>query len=82
MRVCGARRVVDLLAAGTPPEEACAAMLAEARTLPDPFAAELRAIALTPDGRHGGAAGKLGSTYAVMTARSRVPEIRPRKLVS
>lgn len=82
MRACSARRVVDLLAAGTPPDEACAVMLADARSLPDPFAAELRALALTPDGRHGGAAGRLGSTYAVMTAESAVPEILARRLVA
>lgn len=81
MRACGARHVVDLLAAGRAPGEACAAMLEEARTLPDPFAAELRALALTPDGRHGGAAGRIGSTYAVMTATAREPEIRARRLV-
>jgi isoaspartyl peptidase/L-asparaginase-like protein (Ntn-hydrolase superfamily) len=81
MRVCGARRVVDLLASGREPAEACAEMLRDARSLPDRFAAELRALALTPDGRHGGAAGKLGSVYAVMTHDDEVPELRPRTLV-
>jgi isoaspartyl peptidase/L-asparaginase-like protein (Ntn-hydrolase superfamily) len=81
MRACGARRVVDLLAAGMGPGEACAEMLRDARSLPDPFAAELRALALTPDGRHGGAAGKLGSVYAVMTTDDEEPEMRPRTLV-
>ena len=76
------QRCLALVAAGVPLRPGVRRLLAEARTLHDPFAAELRAIALTPDGRHGGAAGKLGSTYAVMTARSRVPEIRPRMLVS
>lgn len=81
MRACGARRIVDLLATGMSPESACAEMLRDARTLPDRYAAELRAIALTPDGRHGGAAGKLGSVYAVMTARDAEPELLPRTLV-
>lgn len=81
MRACGARRIVDLLASGKEPSEACAEMLRDARSLPDRFAAELRAISLTPDGRHGGAAGKLGSVYAVMTAGDVAPELRPRLLV-
>ena len=78
MRVTGARAVVDLLAAGAEPAAACSAMLADARSLPDPYAAELRALALTPDGRHGAAAGQMGSVYAVMTAASEAPEILPR----
>jgi isoaspartyl peptidase/L-asparaginase-like protein (Ntn-hydrolase superfamily) len=82
MRACSARRVVDLLAAGAAPDEACAAMLADVRSLPDPFAAELRALALAPDGRHGGAAGRLGSTYALMTPDRAEPEIRPRRFVA
>lgn len=81
MRACGARRIVDLLASGMDPTEACAGMLCDARSLPDPFAAELRALALTPDGRHGGAAGKLGSVYAVMTPDHAEPELRPRAVV-
>lgn len=81
MRVCGARQVVALLAEGRAPQDACAAMLADARSLADPFAAELRALALTPDGRHGGAAGRPGSTYALMTADHAEPEVRPRLVV-
>lgn len=80
MRTCGARRIVDLLASGMGPSEACVESLYDARALPDPFAAELRALALTPDGRHGAAAGKLGSVYAVMTADDEEPELRPRTL--
>jgi isoaspartyl peptidase/L-asparaginase-like protein (Ntn-hydrolase superfamily) len=75
MRVTGARQIVDTLGRGTDPAEACRSMLADAATLKDPFAAELRALALTPDGRHGGAAGQQGSTYAVMTPSSEGPEI-------
>ncbi len=81
MRACGARRIVDLMAAGADPARACAEMLRDAGSLHDPFAAELRALALTPDGRHGGAAGKLGSLYAVMTATHGQPELLPRTLV-
>ena len=68
MRVTGARMVVDALARGTEPSLACRSMLAEAATLSDAFAAELRTLCLTPDGRHGAAAGQDGSTYNVMTA--------------
>jgi isoaspartyl peptidase/L-asparaginase-like protein (Ntn-hydrolase superfamily) len=78
MRVVAARAVVDGLARGLAPDEACRAMLGEAAALHDPFAAELRALALTPDGRHGGAARQSGSTYAVMTATSSRPEIYER----
>ena len=53
-------------------------MLADVATLPDEFRAELRVLALTPDGRHGAAAGQDGSVYAVMTADSVAPEVRPR----
>lgn len=78
MRGGTARGVVDLLALGTEPAEACRLGLAEAATLPDEFRAELRALALTPDGRHGGAAGQPGSVYAVMTLDSTAPELHPR----
>jgi isoaspartyl peptidase/L-asparaginase-like protein (Ntn-hydrolase superfamily) len=67
MRINGARMVVDGLERGLSPEDACRAMLVEAATLPDLFKAELRTLCLTPDGRHGGAAGQQGSTYSVMT---------------
>lgn len=82
MRVCGARRIVDLLASGTEPSAACAAMLEDAHTLRDPYASELRAIALTPQGRHGGAAGRPGATYAVMTPGMDAPELYPRRVVA
>jgi beta-aspartyl-peptidase (threonine type) len=38
----------------------------------------LRALCLTPDGRHGGAAGQAGSTYNVMTSTSADVEVRAR----
>jgi beta-aspartyl-peptidase (threonine type) len=53
-------------------------MLAEAATLPDAFRAELRTLCLTPDGRHGGAAGQANSTYSVVSAATGELEIRPR----
>ncbi|MGD0054350.1 MAG: N(4)-(beta-N-acetylglucosaminyl)-L-asparaginase [Acidimicrobiales bacterium] len=77
MRATGARMIVDALARGDGPEQACRAMLAEVRALPDEFRAELRALCLTPDGRHGGAAGQPGSTYNVMTATGDL-EVRDR----
>jgi beta-aspartyl-peptidase (threonine type) len=78
MRGGTARTIVDHLAAGADPAEACRLGLADAATLPDDFRAELRALALTPDGRHGGAAGQPGSAYALMTADSTGVEFRPR----
>jgi beta-aspartyl-peptidase (threonine type) len=81
MRAVGARMVVDGIAAGSDPESACAAMLADAATLPDEFRAELRTLALTPDGRHGGAAGTPGSTYSVMTADDTEVRFLPRRVV-
>jgi len=78
MRITGARMVVDALARGEDPSQACRSMLSEAATLSDIFRAELRTLCLTPDGRHGGAAGQAGSTYNVMTAASAVPEALPR----
>ncbi len=78
MRVVGARGIVADLARAVDPSQACRAMLADAATLEDSFAAELRALALTPDGRHGGAAGQPGSFYAVMYPSSTEPEVHPR----
>lgn len=81
MRINGARMVVDGLARGDDPSMACAAMLTEAATLPDAFRTELRTLCLTPDGRHGGAAGQSGSTYSVMRASSEAVEFFPRVIV-
>jgi isoaspartyl peptidase/L-asparaginase-like protein (Ntn-hydrolase superfamily) len=78
MRITGARMVVDHLARGEEPEAACRSMLADAATLPDSFRAELRTLCLTPDGRHGGAAGQANSTYSVISAATGELEIRPR----
>jgi isoaspartyl peptidase/L-asparaginase-like protein (Ntn-hydrolase superfamily) len=81
MRATGARLIVDRLAAGDSPEAACAAMLRDAALLPDQFRAELRALAMAPDGRHGGAAGQAGSTYSVMTADDAEVRFLPRLMV-
>ena len=70
MRITGAREVVDNLARGESPDQACRAMLAQAAALPDRYHSELRTLCLTPDGRHGGAAGQKGSTYNVISAAS------------
>jgi beta-aspartyl-peptidase (threonine type) len=74
MRVVGARQIVDALARGAEPSEACLSMLADAATVPDLYRSELRCLALTPDGRHGGAASRPGSTYSVITAED--PTVR------
>jgi len=68
MRLAGARVVVDHLARGQEPDDACRAMLAEAEELPDEFRAELRTLCLTPEGRHGAASSQSGSTYNVVSA--------------
>lgn len=78
MRGGTARTIVELLSDGQEPADACRAALADAATLPDDFRAELRALAMTPDGRHGGAAGQQGSVYGLMTDASTEPEFRPR----
>ncbi|MFG1954223.1 N(4)-(beta-N-acetylglucosaminyl)-L-asparaginase [Micromonospora sp. NPDC048830] len=81
MRAVGARTVVSALARGLDPDEACRHMLEDAATLPDDFRAELRCLALTPDGRHGAAAGKPGGYYVVMTESSTGPELHPRAML-
>lgn len=76
-----ARTIVENMRAGMSPEDACAAALIEAAALPDEFRAELRCLALTPDGRHGAAAGMEGSTYTLMTEHSTGPEFHPRRAI-
>ncbi len=68
IRAGTARSVVLALRDGYEPSQACALALAETAALPDDFRSPLQALCLTPDGRHGGASTKAGSTYAVMTA--------------
>jgi isoaspartyl peptidase/L-asparaginase-like protein (Ntn-hydrolase superfamily) len=81
LRAGTARSVVEALGRGADVTQACRDALADAATLPDPFRAELRVLALTPDGRHGAAAGSAGATYAVMTTGSCEPEIHPRSVL-
>jgi isoaspartyl peptidase/L-asparaginase-like protein (Ntn-hydrolase superfamily) len=81
MRVVGARSVVESLGRGVDPTEACLTMLADAATLPDAFRTELRTLCLTPDGRHGAAAGQSGATYNVMTASMSAPEVIARAVL-
>ncbi len=81
MRSGTARSVVDALARGENIEKACLAALADAAELPDPYRAELRVLALTPDGRHGGAAGSPGATYSMMSPTDSVPRIYPRSVL-
>jgi isoaspartyl peptidase/L-asparaginase-like protein (Ntn-hydrolase superfamily) len=81
MRSGTARTVVDALARGDDVEKACRAALGDAADLPDPFRTELRVLALTPDGRHGGAAGSPGATYSVMTADSTELRTYPRSVL-
>lgn len=57
MRVVAARAILEGIAAGREPGESCRSMRREAATLADPFAAQLRTLALCPEGRHGRAAG-------------------------
>ncbi|MGC2486940.1 MAG: isoaspartyl peptidase/L-asparaginase [Acidimicrobiales bacterium] len=78
MRLTGAREVVDYLARGDDPDQACRTMLAHAAALPDLFHSELRTMCLTPDGRHGGAASQSGSTYNVVSAASGDLQVVPR----
>ena len=81
LRAGTARSVVESLRRGDDVEKACLSALADAAELPDEFRAELRVLALTPDGRHGGAAGQPDSTYAVMTEGSPEPQIHPRRVL-
>ncbi|MGN6794954.1 MAG: isoaspartyl peptidase/L-asparaginase, partial [Streptosporangiaceae bacterium] len=68
IRANTAREVLLALSAGRGPAEACAAALAETLELPDEYRSPLQALCLSPDGRHGGASTRPGSTYSVMTA--------------
>jgi isoaspartyl peptidase/L-asparaginase-like protein (Ntn-hydrolase superfamily) len=78
MRLTGARVVVDNLARGDDPDEACRSMLSQALELTDDYRSELRTICLTPDGRHGAAAARAGSTYNVISAGDGELVVRPR----
>ncbi len=68
IRAGTARSVLLGLAGGLDPARACAAALRDAAELPDEYRAPLQALCLAPDGRHGGASTRAGSTYSVQTA--------------
>jgi N4-(beta-N-acetylglucosaminyl)-L-asparaginase len=68
IRASTARSVVLGLAQGMDPAQACVSALAETMELADDFRAPLQTLCLTPDGRHGAAATKAGSTYSVLSA--------------
>ncbi len=76
-----ARTVVENMRYGASPELACYEALKEARALPDDFRAELRCLAISADGSHGGASGMEGSTYTYMGENSTQPEFLPRKVL-
>jgi isoaspartyl peptidase/L-asparaginase-like protein (Ntn-hydrolase superfamily) len=78
IRGCTARSVLLAIEAGNEPAQACAVALAQTLDLPDEYRAPLQALCLTPDGRHGGASTRAGSTYAVMTARDEAYRIENR----
>jgi len=78
IRACTARSVLLALEAGNGPEQACAIALAQTLDLPDEYRAPIQALCLTPDGRHGGASTRAGSTYAVMAARDEAYRIEER----
>jgi isoaspartyl peptidase/L-asparaginase-like protein (Ntn-hydrolase superfamily) len=81
IRANTARSVLLALQAGHDPAAACAAALAETADLPDEFRSPLQALCLTPDGRHGGASTRPGSTYSVMTASDDSYRIEERRQI-
>ena len=68
IRASTARCTVLALQNGSDPAQACASVLADAAELADEFSAPMQVLCLTPDGRHGGASTRPGSTYAVISA--------------
>jgi beta-aspartyl-peptidase (threonine type) len=79
IRACTARSVLFAVQAGRDPAEACAIALAQTLDLPDEYRSPLQALCLTPDGRHGGASTRPGSTYSVMTAGDDTYRIEERR---
>jgi beta-aspartyl-peptidase (threonine type) len=77
MRVLGAKHVVDALARGTDPDDACREMLVDAASLVDPFASDLRTLCLTPAGHHAAATLRDNATYAAMGPGDAEPQILP-----
>lgn len=81
IRASTARSVLFALQGGSGPHEACAAALAETLELPDEYRSPLQALCLTPDGSHGGASTRPGSTYSVMTAADGSYRIEERRQI-
>jgi isoaspartyl peptidase/L-asparaginase-like protein (Ntn-hydrolase superfamily) len=79
IRAQTARLAVERLAAGSPPQEACLDVLREAAALEDEFRSPLQVLAMAPDGSHGAASSRKDSTYSMMTAEMREPEILLRR---
>ena len=82
IRAGTARTVVEHVARGLDPADACRAALRETLDLPDAFRAPLQTLCLLPDGRHGGAATREGATYGVMSGADTEPRILPRALAT
>ena len=81
IRASTARMVLLEIERGADPQDACAAALARTLELPDEFRASLRALCLTPDGRHGGASTASGAIYSVQTADEDTFTVRERKQI-
>jgi isoaspartyl peptidase/L-asparaginase-like protein (Ntn-hydrolase superfamily) len=81
IRGATAREVLYALAADGDPAKACVEALAQTLDLPDEFRSPLQALCLTPDGRHGGASTKPGSTYSVMTVEDETFHVEERRQI-
>lgn len=68
IRANTARSAVLALQQGLEPAAAGRTALAETTELPDDFRSPLQVLCLRPDGRHGGASTREGSTYSVWEA--------------
>ena len=79
IRAQTARMAVERLAAGSTPKEACLDVLREAASLEDEFRSPLQVLAMARDGSHGAASSRKDSTYSMMTAEMREPEILLRR---
>jgi isoaspartyl peptidase/L-asparaginase-like protein (Ntn-hydrolase superfamily) len=79
IRAQTARMAGERLAVGSPPQEACLDVLREAAALEDEFRSPLQVLAMAPDGSHGAASSRKDSTYSMMTAEMREPEILLRR---
>jgi beta-aspartyl-peptidase (threonine type) len=78
IRASTARMAVERLRAGAPPDAACLDVLRDAVALTDEFHSPLQVLAMTPDGRHGGASSRERATYSMMAPGMREPEFLER----